>query len=151
MIARLSGLQTGAAIAMEPREESAKGAPDIPGKLSLERTYLSYERTMLSWVRTATSLITFGFSIQQFFRIAKGGTLEGKGLIGPEEFGLIMITVGLLALLLAAVGHRRAINTLRAHYPVKEGYPSLPYSRATLLAALIGLLGLLAFSSMFAR
>jgi len=132
---------------MEPSEESPKEVPDIPGKLALERTYLSYERTMLSWVRTATSLITFGFSIQQFFRIATSATFQGKGLVGPEEFGLIMIAIGLLALLLAAMDHRAHIKALRAQYPATEGYGSLPPSQATFLAALIGILGLLAFSS----
>ena len=132
---------------MEPREESTKVVPDIPGKLALERTYLSYERTMLSWVRTATSLITFGFSIQQFFRIATSATFQGKGLVGPEEFGLIMFVIGLLALLLAAVDHRAHIKALRAQYPATDGYDSLPPSQATFLAALIGILGLLAFSS----
>jgi putative membrane protein len=131
----------------DSREERAKEVPNTPGKLALERTYLSYERTMLSWVRTATSLITFGFSIQQFFRIATSATFQGKGLVGPEEFGLIMIVIGLLALLLAAVDHRAHINALRAQYPVKDGYNNLPPSQATFLAALIGMLGLLAFSS----
>jgi len=102
---------------------------------------------MLSWVRTATSLITFGFSIQQFFRITKGATLQGNGLIGPEEFGLIMIVIGLLALLLASLDHRMRVKALRAQYPAQDGYASLPPSQATFLAALIGILGLLAFSS----
>ena len=63
---------------------------------------------MLSWVRTATALITFGFSIQQFFRIARAGTPDGKGLVGPHTFGLAMIVMGLLTLLLAkAFGIRR--------------------------------------------
>ena len=46
--------------------------PMPPPKLSLQRTVLSYERTMLAWVRTSTSLITFGFGIQQFFRAVPG-------------------------------------------------------------------------------
>jgi hypothetical protein len=35
-----------------------------------------------AWVRTGTSLITFGFSIEQFFRMAKVGVEESKDLIG---------------------------------------------------------------------
>jgi putative membrane protein len=109
----------------EHHEESTKAPPDTPSRLSLARTYLSHERTMLSWVRTATSLITFGFSIQQFFRITKGATFQDKGLIGPEEFGLIMIVIGLLALLLASLDHRMHIKALRAQYPAKDGYASV--------------------------
>jgi putative membrane protein len=117
-------------------------------KLALDRTRLAYERTMLSWVRTAIALITFGFSIHQFFPIARTGAAESKSLIGPHEFGLTMIIVGLLALLLSALEHRSAVAMLKAQYPVAEGYLDIPHSRAAILAALIGLLGLLALFSM---
>ena len=119
-------------------------------RLALDRTRLAYERTMLSWVRTAIALITFGFSIHQFFRIARTGVPERNSLIGPHKFGLTMIIVGLLALLLSALEHRSAVAMLKAQYPVAEGYPDIPRSRAAVLAALIGLLGLLAlFSTVF--
>jgi putative membrane protein len=106
---------------------------------------------MLSWIRTATSLITFGFSIEQFFRIAKTGMPESKDLFGPQEFGLLMISVGLVTLLLATLENRSAIKALAAHYPAKEGYPEIPRSRAMMLAALIAVLGLLALFSMLVR
>lgn len=125
--------------------------PDASTKLSLERTVLSYERTMLSWVTTATSLITFGFSIRQFFRIARQGVAGGNGFIGPHTFGTVMIIVGLLALLLATLQHRRNIQVLKSRYPVSSEYPEIPHSQATLLAALIAILGLLAMSDMFFR
>ena len=131
-------------------QNKPKGA-DASSKLALERTVLAYERTMLSWVRTATALITFGFSIQQFFRIARAGAPDGKGLVGPHEFGLAMIVIGLLALLLATLQHRSAIQGLRTRYPTAEQYPDIPRSRARVLAALIGLLGLLALLSMWFR
>ncbi len=106
---------------------------------------------MLAWIRTATTLITFGFSIQQFFRIARQGAPESRHLIGPREFGLTMILIGLLALLLAVLDHRWAIQTLEAQYPVTEHYPRFPRSRARLFAGLIGLLGVLAVISMLVR
>jgi putative membrane protein len=117
--------------------------PDAASKLALDRTRLSYDRTMLAWVRTAIALISFGFSIQQFFRIAKPGASEGKGLITPHEFGMAMIIIGLLALLLAALQHRSHLAALRAQYPVTEGY-KIQHSGAALLAALIAILGMLA-------
>jgi putative membrane protein len=123
--------------------------PDASSKLAIERTYLAYDRTMLAWVRTATTLITFGFSIQQFFRIARQGAAASKG--GPDVFGLTMIIIGLLALLLAVLDHRWAIQTLEAQYPITEQYPRFPRSRARLLAALIGLLGVLAVTTMLVR
>jgi len=98
-----------------------------------------------------TALITFGFSIEQFFRIAKVGVEESKDLIGPREFGLLMISIGLVALLLATLQNRSAIQALAAKYPAKEGYPEIPHSRALMLAALIAVLGLLALFSMMLR
>jgi putative membrane protein len=135
---------------MDQTERRTTG-PDASTKLAIERTYLAYSRTMLSWVRTATALITFGFSIQQFFRIAGQGVAESKRLIGPHEFGLTMVIIGLLALLLAALDHRWAIQALQAQYKTTEQYPRLPRSKARVLAALIGLLGVLALISMLLR
>ena len=128
--------------------EQAEKGPDVSTVLSLDRTRLAYDRTMLSWIRTATSLITFGFSVEEFFRIAKTGIPESKDLFGPREFGLVMISVGLVALLLATLQNRSAIKALAAHYPAKEGYSEISRSRALMLAALIAVLGLLALLSM---
>jgi putative membrane protein len=72
------------------------------------------------WVRTATSLITFGFAIQQFFRIARAGTPDGKGIIGAHGFGLTMISVGLLALHLATLQHGSDMLALQHQYPAVE-------------------------------
>jgi putative membrane protein len=124
---------------------------DASTKLALDRTRHAYDRTMLSWIRTATSLIGFGFSIQQFFRIANSGVRESKRLIGPHGFGFLMIVIGLLALLLAALQHRWDIQALKAEYPVKDGFSEIPRSGPRMLAALIALLGLLALLDMLFR
>ena len=42
--------------------------PGPANQLALERAYIAHERTMMAWIRTSVALITFGFSIQQFFR-----------------------------------------------------------------------------------
>ena len=126
-------------------------ALDASTRLSFERTVLAFERTMLSWVRTATALISFGFSIQQFFRMARGGAAERSQVVGPDEFGLAMILIGLLALLLAALNHRSDIKALKLQYPEQDNYPAIPRSRAAILAALIAVLGMLALFSMLFR
>ena len=101
---------------------------------------------MLSWVRTAIALITFGFSIQQFFRIANKGTVQRTGFIGPHEFGMSMIVIGLLA----TMGHRSAIQALKAQYPETEPYANIHRSLAVVVAALVSILGLLAlFTTLF--
>jgi putative membrane protein len=128
-------------------DDRSKGASGLGAStdLGIDRTRLAYERTLLSWVRTATSLITFGFAIQQFFRIARAGAPEAGGvIIGPHAFGLTMITIGLLALVLATIEHWRNILALHQRYPEKRSYRS----NASILAACIGLLGILGFVSM---
>lgn len=127
------------------------GALDASTILSVDRTRLAYDRTMLSWIRTATALITFGFSIEQFFRLAQVKVGESKDLIGPQEFGLLMISIGLVGLLLATLQNRSAIQALAVQYPAKEGYSEIPRSRAVMLAALIAVLGLMALISMIVR
>jgi len=105
---------------------------------------------MLSWVRTAVALISFGFSIHAFFLHTGAGQPEKPTLLGPHEFGMMMITIGLLALLLATLEHRSAVEGLRAQYPVTKGYARIPRSRATMLAGLIGILGVLSlFATIF--
>jgi putative membrane protein len=118
---------------------------DASSKLALDRTRLAYDRTMLAWIRTATSLISFGFGIKQFFRIAQPNALQSSSsLIHPNQFGFLMIVIGLLALLLATFEHRSALQTLRLEYPAISQYPTIPRSPAAILGALIGILGLLA-------
>jgi putative membrane protein len=129
---------------MSDPTEHKTTVPNAEIKLAVDRTRLAYDRTMLSWVRTATALITFGFSVQQFFRIASKGNVERTGIIGPHEFGVSMIVVGLLALLLATLGHRSALNVLKAQNPDANIRRSL----AGVLAALVSILGVLALLSM---
>jgi putative membrane protein len=117
---------------------------DAPSRLAFDRTRLAYERTMLSWIRTAISLITFGFGVHQFFRVTSvHGPADLHDRI-PYAFGTIMVLTGLATLLLASVEHRVAMNALRQAYPDVAGYPPMPRSYARVLAALIGLLGIVA-------
>src|SRR5262249_29990127 len=102
-------------------------------------TRLGYQRTMLSWVRTATALITFGFAVYNFHRIAVGDHPSGR-LIGPHEFALIVVATGLVALLLAMIEYRRDVRALSTQYPDIRWSP-LPGG----VALLVSVLGLLAF------
>ncbi|MGH8071885.1 MAG: YidH family protein [Candidatus Entotheonellia bacterium] len=89
-------------------DQTAQSAPglDVSTKLAFERTLAAYERTMLCWIRTATSLITFGFSIYKFFQLEKGGGEQHNRLIGPREFTLLLVSIGLASLLLATWEYR---------------------------------------------
>ena len=66
-------------------------------------------------------------------------------ILGPREFALVMIGIGLTALFLATVQHRRDVRRMRALYP------AVPYSLATVLAGLISILGIVAFVAVIFR
>ena len=118
---------------------------DTSTKLAYDRTRLAYENTMMAWVRTATSLITFGFSVYKFFQFDIKRGEELTGLVGPREFGLIMITFGLVSLLAGTVQHVMSLRRLRAQYP------AVPRSVAALLAGLISILGIVALAAVIFR
>jgi putative membrane protein len=90
-----------------------------PGtELALDRTFLAHERTLMAWIRTSTSLISFGFSIYKFFQyLVETGVAARPGrLLGPREFAIGMISVGVVALGLAVIEHRRDYRLLEATY-----------------------------------
>jgi putative membrane protein len=115
--------------------------------LAVERTVLALERTLMAWVRTATSLISFGFTIYKFFQYLAEtkGFRPRQSLLGPREFGMLMISIAAVMLVLAVVRHRRSLRALR-----KAG-AEVPRSEALLLAALIAGLAILALLAMIFR
>lgn len=118
---------------------------DETTRLAYDRTWLSYERTMQSWVRTATSLITFGFSVYKLSDIVEATSGGRQRLLGPHEFGLILVCIGFLALAMATVEYRQNIRSVR------DEYGRSPRSMSVLFAGIVALLGLFALVSMFLR
>ena len=80
--------------------------PDVTTRLAFDRTRVAFDRTVMAWIRTATALITFGFSIYKFFQIEVGHKPDHHP-IGPREFALTMVGIGLASLLLGVVDHRQ--------------------------------------------
>ena len=119
--------------------------PDAATILAVERTRVAYDRTLMAWIRTAISLLTFGFGIYKFFDIGAGRAAAQAHLIGPRQFGFLMVTVGLISLFFAAIDNRRNIQGLTAYAPVPER------SKATTLAFLIGVLCVVALAVMLLR
>ncbi len=127
----------------EPMKPST-GGPDLATRLAFERTRLAFERTMLSWIRTGTSMITFGFGVYKFFQIeAKPATQDY--IIGYQQFGLILVAIGLLALALGALEYRENMRELNARYQGKSSW------RAMLFGGSVAGLGILAFVAMMIR
>jgi len=121
--------------------------PRLADGLAFERTRLAYERTMMAWIRTAASLISFGFAVYKFFQfeISKAGQTIKESAIGPREFALAMITLAVLSLLLAGIGHWRNMQALRAQGVVA------PRSMAAVLAALVAMFGALVLIAVWLR
>jgi putative membrane protein len=117
---------------------------DVSTRLAIERTRVAYDRTMMSWIRTATSLITFGFTIYKYFQIQRVAA-PSESLVGPREFSLILISLGLFSLAVAVWQNRQSLLRLRALYP------ETPRSLAGGLAFVIALLGLLALIAVILR
>jgi putative membrane protein len=128
-------------------EQALRGAValDISTELAFARTRAAYERTMMSWIRTATSLITFGFSVYKFFQLEAESSVRQNRVIGPRQFALVLVSIGLISLLLATIEHRRNIRALSAQY---SGHR---WSLAVVVAALISILGILALVAIIFR
>ena len=107
--------------------------------LAFERTMLAHERTLMAWIRTAVSLISFGFTIYKFLG-ETSKTPEGQQrLLSPRIVGMIMISFGMLALLLAQIQHQMAVKK------IKKNYPDAQRSISSIISFLILVFGLALF------
>ena len=86
---------------------------DTARRLELERIRIAYEQSIMTWIRTAIALITFGFTIYKFFQLELPGRAENSRLLGPREFALLLVGLGLLSLVLATLEHRRSQRVLK--------------------------------------
>ncbi len=120
-------------------DQTTEKPENLSTRLGYQRTFLALERTQMAWVRTGLSLISFGFGIAKFFQylFEVQGT-EGP-ILGPRTVGMVMIAIGLVSLTMANVQHRKAVVELRAESP------GLPKSTAGATAAVIMVLGVVAF------
>lgn len=123
-------------------DDSKAGVPlDTGTRLAYERTFFANERTQMAWIRTSLALISFGFGIAKFFQYLheKQGTQAPP--MGPRTVGMLMIAIGLVSLAIANLQHRKVVKTLSAECP------GLPPSTAGATAAVIMVMGMLAFIS----
>jgi putative membrane protein len=113
---------------------------DTGTRLAVDRTRLAHERTLMAWVRTATSLISFGFAIYKFFEFEAGkGVPVSSGLLTPRHFGMIMISIALIALFLSTIEHRQSLK--RLHVEFGETRRSV----TVVVAGIVVIMGILAF------
>jgi len=113
--------------------ETVETPKDLRLPAALVRTALSSEQTLMSWIRTSLSLLTFGFSITQFFYYLEDQKEGIQISAGPRRMGFALVCVGIIVLLAAMVEH-----VLRLRKMKKEGLPAdassfLPFGSAVAL------------------
>jgi putative membrane protein len=119
-------------------------ATNAATQLAAERTHLAHDRTLMAWTRTSASLISFGFTIYKFFEGALDRNRQQHPL-GYRTFSLAMISIGIVSLVLATVQHWRDTRELEEDYHIK------PRRLVTIMAALIGGLGVLGLTAIAFR
>ena len=117
----------------------------VSTQLGYDRTSLAHDRTLMAWIRTATSLISFGFTLYKFFQLELKGSVVHGQWVGPREFAILMIAIGLFALLVSTIQYRMDRQKLKAQYP------NIPKSMSGVVAALISILGIVAFLAVLFR
>ncbi|HUO87734.1 MAG TPA: DUF202 domain-containing protein [Rhizomicrobium sp.] len=130
--------------------------PSVNNHFAWIRTRFALERTYMAWIRTGISLISFGFTIVQFFqRMQSIPTINGRVMSQtmPRDFGLALIAAGVGALGMSSWQYytqRRYLNA--PAFAGIAGDRSGPYRGAAFISAMtIMLIGIAAFVGVFLR
>jgi putative membrane protein len=112
--------------------------------LARERSLMAAERTLMAWVRTSLAMISFGFTLGKVgsaLDSSKVNLLFGRttDIVGVAYY---LVSVGTLALILAAVQNRMEVTAL-----LRPGMTRRP-SLAFVMAIVLGLLGLFVFTDL---
>jgi putative membrane protein len=97
--------------------EQADQVLDRNTQLALQRSFLSAERTLMAWIRTSISMIGFGFTLAKLFQSLASSNVLVRGPAGrvwtAEGVGMVMISLGTFALIIAVIDHRRELKQLQ--------------------------------------
>jgi putative membrane protein len=114
----------------------------LSDQLAIDRTRLASERTLMAWIRTALSMIGFGFTIYKFLQaIQQQSTVPVLYPEAPRNVGLALVGIGTFAVVVALIQHWKYMKKLQPEQPYK------PWDLASIVAILIGILGVLIFAS----
>ena len=106
--------------------------------MALERTSMAHDRTLMAWTRTSLSMISFRFTVFKFMQYMHQ---EGKQTIikteqGAKNFGMALITVGIISLIIACVQYWHLDKKLN---PDRKWYLNLAFVNAAFMGLLGGL------------
>ena len=141
---------------MTEAPNNAASPASIPTELAMRRTGMAFQRTrmaadrtLMAVIRTALYLISFGFTIYQFFdKLKEAGVL--KGAVSARNFGESLVLLGIGMLILGIIYHgmfmtglRRQRAALRAQGLVhaESGFPA---SLVLIVAVVLLLIGVAA-------
>jgi putative membrane protein len=148
----LEGFAAALGIGANRIRKPADGATDISTllahertDLAMERTYWAAERTLMGWIRTALSMISFGFTIGKIGQVVEDievRGLKGMHMISVSTIAYILVLIGTISLLAAAVQYSRRVREL-----CESGLQRQP-SMAFAVALILTILGVIAFSAL---
>ncbi len=127
--------------------EDADAPRDLRLQGALVRTALSSEQTLMSWVRTALSMVTFGFSIAQFFFFLGDNQDDLNFTASPNRLGVTLICFGVIVLVLASAEHLLRIRALKSQglpkdsgsiFPIGSAIALMSIAIAALISVLLG-------------
>lgn len=108
------------------------------------RNRMAAERTLMGWMRTSVSLITFGFSISQFFQYLQEKEPQDTHRFAfrePYLLGIILVCLGTFALMMALIENYLIIDRLTK----KRRIFLSRWSVASVSAIILVLIGLILF------
>ena len=115
-------------------------------QLALQRSFLATERTLMAWIRTSISMIGFGFTLAKLFQSLADAHVLIRGPAGmvwsAEGVGMLLISLGTFALVVAVFDHHRELKQLRA-----AGLGAR-FSLTTAVASVLAILGVTALVSL---
>jgi putative membrane protein len=115
----------------------------LSDELAIDRTRLAAERSLMAWIRTALAMIAFGFTIYKFLQAMQAQSkLPVYRPNAPRNVGLLLVGIGTFAVAVACIQHWQYLRKLQPDRPFKR------WDLASVVAILIGLLGILIFVSM---